>query len=188
MCGALAHVHFTPDSDPRKRTSAKGHVRFAPESRHVQRSSPCLLRANSGHSDTHSINVLTVHINALSVEYRSAAHAGRNSCGKGKKLTPSRAAISLLEGGILSFKEGQGWRSPDAQERLWISMLKKSSEKIRNAAIMIYMVGNALTFTKLWSMELANLQETGQLGGKMIKALLLSFVWPFYWIGRILFG
>ena len=129
-----------------------------------------------------------VHINALSVEYRSTAHAGRNSCSKGKKLTPSRAAISLLEGGILSFKEGQGWRSPDAQERLWISMVKKSSEKIRNAAIMIYMVGNALTFTKLWSMELADLQETGQLGGKMIKALLLSFVWPFYWIGRMLFG
>lgn len=88
----------------------------------------------------------------------------------------------------MSFKEGQGWRSPDAQERLWISMVKKSSEKIRNAAIMIYMVGNALTFTKLWSMELADLQETGQLGGKMIKALLLSFVWPFYWIGRMLFG
>ena len=101
---------------------------------------------------------------------------------------PSRAAISLLERGIWSFKEGQGWRSPDAQERLLISMVKKSSEKIRNAAIMIYMVGNALTFTKLWSMELANLQETGQLGGKMVKALLLSFVWPFYWIGRMLFG
>ena len=67
-------------------------------------------------------------------------------------------------------------------------MVKRLSEKIRNAAIMIYMVGNALTFTKLWSMELANLQETGLLGGKMIKALLLSFVWPFYWIGRMLLG
>ena len=30
--------------------SAKRHVRFAPESRHVQRTSPCPLCANSGHS------------------------------------------------------------------------------------------------------------------------------------------
>ena len=43
-------------------------------------------------------DLATVHINALSVEYRSTAHAGRSSCSKGKKLTPSRAAISLLEG------------------------------------------------------------------------------------------
>lgn len=62
------------------------------------------------------------------------------------------------------------------------------TERVRNAAIMIYMVGNALTFTKLLSTELAALQGTGELGGKIIKALLLSFVWPFYWIGRALFG
>jgi hypothetical protein len=60
--------------------------------------------------------------------------------------------------------------------------------KVRNAAIMIYMVGNALTFTKLLSTELAGLQGTGEFGGKIMKALLLSFVWPFYWIGRALFG
>lgn len=52
------------------------------------------------------------------------------------------------------------------------------TERVRNAAIMIYMVGNALTFTKLLSMELASLQGTGELGGKIIKALLLSFGWP----------
>lgn len=61
------------------------------------------------------------------------------------------------------------------------------AERVRNAAIMIYMVGNALTFTKLLSMELAGLQETREIGGKIVNALLLSFVWPFYWIGRALF-
>jgi hypothetical protein len=30
--------------------SAKGHVRFTPNSGHLQRTSPCLLCANSGHS------------------------------------------------------------------------------------------------------------------------------------------
>ena len=62
------------------------------------------------------------------------------------------------------------------------------TERVRNAAIMIYMVGNALTFTKLLSTELAGLQETGELGGKIVNALLLSLVWPFYWIGWALFG
>lgn len=62
------------------------------------------------------------------------------------------------------------------------------TERVRNAAIMIYMIGNALTFTKLLSTELASLQETGEVGGKIMKALLLSFVWPFYWMGRALFG
>ena len=53
---------------------------------------------------------------------------------------------------------------------------------------MIYMVGNALTFTKLLSAELAGLHETGELAGKVLKALVLSFVWPLYWIGRTFFG
>jgi hypothetical protein len=53
---------------------------------------------------------------------------------------------------------------------------------------MIYMVGNALTFTKLLSAELTRLQETSELAGKVVKSLLLSFVWPLYWIGRTLFG
>ena len=65
---------------------------------------------------------------------------------------------------------------------------EKGSEKIRNLAIMIYMVGNALTFTKLLSTAPAGLQGTGELGGKLVRALLLSLVWPIYWIGRALFG
>jgi hypothetical protein len=62
------------------------------------------------------------------------------------------------------------------------------TERVRNLVVMIYMVGNALTFTKLMSVELAGLQGAGQLGGKIVTALLLSFVWPLYWIGRTLFG
>lgn len=48
------------------------------------------------------------------------------------------------------------------------------------------MVGNALTFSKLLSIEVSGVQ--GDLGGKVIRVLLLSLVWPFYWIGRLLFG
>jgi len=40
-------VRFTPNSD-RERTSANGDVCFTPESRRVQRTSSCLLWANSG--------------------------------------------------------------------------------------------------------------------------------------------
>jgi hypothetical protein len=65
---------------------------------------------------------------------------------------------------------------------------EKASEKFRNGVIMTYMVGNALTFTKLLSAELAGLQETDELAGKVVKALVLSFVWPAYWIGRTFFG
>ena len=61
-------------------------------------------------------------------------------------------------------------------------------EKLRNAVIMIYMVGNALTFTKLLSTELAGPEGTGGLGGSVVRALLWSFVWPVYWIGRAAFG
>jgi hypothetical protein len=65
---------------------------------------------------------------------------------------------------------------------------REKAEKVRNIVIIIYMVGNALTFTKLLSNEMAGLQGTGEVGVKVVRALLLSFVWPFYWIGRALFG
>src|SRR6516164_9318109 len=38
-----------PRKRPRKRNSAKGHVRFTPKSGHVRCNGPCLLWANSGH-------------------------------------------------------------------------------------------------------------------------------------------
>jgi hypothetical protein len=40
------------------------------------------------------------------------------------------------------------------------------TDRVRNLLIMIYIVGNALTFTKLMSIELAGLQGADQLGGK----------------------
>jgi hypothetical protein len=64
----------------------------------------------------------------------------------------------------------------------------KASEKFRNVVIMIYMVGNTLTFTKLLSTEMAGPKGTGEVGIKVVRALLLSFIWPFYWIGRTVFG
>src|SRR5262245_2756457 len=52
MCGAAAHVRFTPNSDRKKQTWANGHVRFTPKSGHVRCNEACPLWANSGH---HSI-------------------------------------------------------------------------------------------------------------------------------------
>ena len=62
------------------------------------------------------------------------------------------------------------------------------AKSVRNWAVLIYMVGNALTFTKLLQGDPTGLQSAGELGGRVVGALLLSFVWPFYWIGRLLFG
>jgi hypothetical protein len=55
VCVAKPHVRFTPNSDRKSRHAANGHVRFASESGHVQCTSSCLLRANSGHSRSYSI-------------------------------------------------------------------------------------------------------------------------------------
>ena len=55
-------------------------------------------------------------------------------------------------------------------------------ERVRNAAILIYMVGNALTFSRLLSIEVAGAQ--GDLGGKVIRSpsslprLALLLDWP----------
>jgi hypothetical protein len=43
------------DSDRKKRTSAQGHVRFAPESRHVRCNYRCLHWAKSGHACVYSL-------------------------------------------------------------------------------------------------------------------------------------
>ena len=55
ICSAKRHVRFTPNSDRESGFSARGDVRFTPNSRHVQRTSRCLLSANSGHPIIHSI-------------------------------------------------------------------------------------------------------------------------------------
>ena len=92
--------------------------------------------------------------------------------------TGIRATIRVLAARAQSATKGErmSWRN------------EAITERVRNAAILIYMVGNALTFTRLLATEVAGLQETGELGGKIMKSLLLSLVWPFYWIEFALFG
>jgi hypothetical protein len=62
------------------------------------------------------------------------------------------------------------------------------TKRVRNGAILVYMVGNALTFSKLLPVELAGLQGTDEFGGAVMKALLWSLVWPLYWIERAILG
>jgi hypothetical protein len=60
-----------------------------------------------------------------------------------------------------------------------------ASEKIRNALIVVYMVGNAVTFTKVVSVEMAGPAE---LTGAILRALACSLVWPIYWLWRAVIG
>jgi hypothetical protein len=48
---------------------------------------------------------------------------------------------------------------------------------IRNSLIMVYLVGNALTYRQLVKIDPSRALETGA----MLKNLGLSFVWPLYW-------
>jgi hypothetical protein len=61
-----------------------------------------------------------------------------------------------------------------------------NQEKLRNGVIMIYMVGNALTFTEVMSQE-GNGYGTAGFASQVMKALAVSLLWPVYWIWRILF-
>src|SRR5262249_17268405 len=49
ICSAKRHVRFTPNSDRESRLPPKVMSALPPESRHVQCTSRCLLRAKSGH-------------------------------------------------------------------------------------------------------------------------------------------
>jgi hypothetical protein len=49
---------------------------------------------------------------------------------------------------------------------------------IRNSLIMVYLVGNALTYRQLVKIDPSHALETGT----MLKNLGLSFVWPLYWL------
>ena len=62
------------------------------------------------------------------------------------------------------------------------------TEKVRNASILVYMVGNALTFTKLLPAELAGVQGTSEFGAAVVKTLVLACVWPFYWLAAAFLG
>jgi hypothetical protein len=51
MCSAKGHVRFTPESDRESGHAANGHVCFTPKSGLMQCNSQCLLWAQSGHHD-----------------------------------------------------------------------------------------------------------------------------------------
>src|SRR5262245_43693656 len=62
-------VHFGSKADM---CGAKRHVRFTPESGHVQRNRACLLRANSGHAACYSITSSARPISVLGTVMPSA--------------------------------------------------------------------------------------------------------------------
>ena len=45
-----------------------------------------------------------------------------------------------------------------------------------------------LTFAKVLPLEMAKAQQAGEIAGNVVYALLISLVWPFYWITRGLSG
>ena len=57
-----------------------------------------------------------------------------------------------------------------------------TKEQLRNAAILVYMVGNALTFNHLLGASRDVIQETGSMAYPLVKSLVLSTIWPLYWI------
>jgi hypothetical protein len=58
-------------------------------------------------------------------------------------------------------------------------------EAVRNVLIMIYMVGNALTFNTVFKMERAAMTVHESSAAVLLKALGLSLIWPIYWIWRL---
>ena len=49
---------------------------------------------------------------------------------------------------------------------------------IRNSLILVYLVGNALTYRHLVKADPSHALETGV----MLKNLGISFLWPLYWL------
>ena len=47
ICSAKGHVRFAPNSDRESGFPANGHVRFTPESGHVRCTRPCLIWAKA---------------------------------------------------------------------------------------------------------------------------------------------
>jgi hypothetical protein len=58
-------------------------------------------------------------------------------------------------------------------------------EAIRNVLIVIYMVGNALTFNSVFKMERAAMALHDNASPALLKALGVALIWPIYWLWRI---
>jgi hypothetical protein len=59
-------------------------------------------------------------------------------------------------------------------------------DTVRNTIIIIYMVGNALTFNALLKAERATMVAADNWMVPLLKILSLALVWPAYWLVRLL--
>ena len=55
-------------------------------------------------------------------------------------------------------------------------------ETLRNGLIIVYMVGNALTFNALLKLERAAMASDQSWTTGILKILALALVWPVYWL------
>jgi len=58
-------------------------------------------------------------------------------------------------------------------------------EAVRNVLIMIYMVGNALTFNSVFKIERAAMAMHDSAVPVLLKALGIALIWPIYWLWRM---
>jgi hypothetical protein len=58
--------------------------------------------------------------------------------------------------------------------------------RIRNTLILVYLAGNAATFSKIVAGDAAGIRATGELFWPIMKALALAMAWPVYWLWRAL--
>src|SRR5512143_1399063 len=78
--------------------SAPTHVRFTPDSGHVQRTSSCLLWANSGHRALHSIT-LSARVSSCGGTVRPSALAVLRSAQVHVVLTVARISMNQFTAG-----------------------------------------------------------------------------------------
>ena len=65
----------------------------------------------------------------------------------------------------------------------WNDVMKP--EAVRNILVMIYMVGNALTFNSVFKIERAAMTAGEPWAPVLLKALGFALVWPIYWLWRL---
>jgi hypothetical protein len=58
-------------------------------------------------------------------------------------------------------------------------------ETLRNGLIIVYMVGNALTFNALLKLERATMAADQSWTTGILKILALAIVWPVYWLFKL---
>jgi hypothetical protein len=67
-------------------------------------------------------------------------------------------------------------------------MLKLKPENIRYAASLLYLAGGALTYNHLIKVGRESLTQASELSGLVFKNILISVVWPLYWVFRAFVG